>query len=59
MPPPTKLKKQYVNIVSQNTRGLSEDKEEELINSWKERKVFACRMPSRNVASGRADAVGK
>ena len=41
VPPPTKLIKQYVNIVSQNTRGLSEDKEEELINSWKERKVFA------------------
>ena len=41
MPTPTELKKQCVNIVSQNTRGLSEDKEEELINSWKERKVFA------------------
>ena len=41
VPPPTKLKKQCVNIISQNTRGLSEDKEEELINSWKERNVFA------------------
>jgi len=41
VPPPTKLKKQCVNIISQNTRGLSEDKEEELINSWKKRNVFA------------------
>jgi len=41
VPSPNKHNKQYVNIVSQNTRGLSEDKEEELINSWKKRNVFA------------------
>jgi len=52
VPPPTKLKKQYVNIVSQNTRGLSEDKEEELITRGKSERCLLDAFKKRGEREG-------
>ena len=37
----SKLRKTYVNIISQNVRGFSHEKEEELIGRKEERRVWA------------------
>ena len=38
---PDQLSKKCVNIVSQNTRGFNVNKEEELIDCWQKKKVYA------------------
>ncbi len=49
---PDKLSKKCVNFVSQNTRGFNNNKEEELIDRWKEHNAFAGCL-QKNLARGK------